>query len=693
MNPIRRRKIRVKRRQILRRTRNYISNITAINAINNSNNIVIVERVHDQNIATKSESIISNEEPVFSDTEIDPNKNNNNNNILEQQNTSIQNTEPEQRNTTIPNHELENGVVIHPISESENQSLEKTLKGWALECRPNISHVDKLLNVLKKFPLGNSLPRTYETLVKTPRNLILKNVLPGKYFHVGIQFSMKNILQFHAPLSLNGPLLLDVNVDGLPLYKSSATQFWPILGRISNISGSKPFVIGIYVGKKKLASVEEYLEDFINEMDDLIETGFYFNGVHLNVKLRAFICDSPAKAFIKHIKGHNAYYGCTICIQSGIYDNKRMSFPEIDSTLRTNLGFRNRIHEEHHINDGENVSPLERLDIDMIYDFPLDYMHLLLLGVMKKLFLIWTSGDLRVRMSGHLQNLITKMLKEISETQSRSFSRPSRSLEFLKFWKATEFRTFLLYTGPIILKNVLPPELYNNFLLLHVATKMCMKEDYFHHLEIANTLFRSFVTSFEECYGSSLISSNVHNVVHLVHFVKKFGILDSFSAFPFETTLGQIKPLIKKYKQELQQVAKRLIEFGGILEKVNQKYNSIILEHEYPPKSRRFKQMRMRDSIFTNDDKDAWFLSVNLKIVRIRFFEKNDSNVIINGEELTSHYQNIYDVPIESRKLECFGTVNLNSINKCYMISDIKCKLLYFTLTYCTDVKHFFLGL
>lgn len=41
-------------------------------------------------------------------------------------------------------------------------------------------------------------------------------------------------------------LTVHVNVDGLPLSKSSNMQLWPILGRITELPKTNVFIIGIY---------------------------------------------------------------------------------------------------------------------------------------------------------------------------------------------------------------------------------------------------------------------------------------------------------------------------------------------------------------------------------------------------------------------------------------------------------------
>ena len=48
---------------------------------------------------------------------------------------------------------------------------------------------------------------------------------------------------------------------------------------------------------------------------------------------------------------------------------------------------------------------------------------------------------------------------------SRDFSRKPRALSEFKQWKATELRQFLLHTGPVILKKVLPRFMYKHFFI------------------------------------------------------------------------------------------------------------------------------------------------------------------------------------------------------------------------------------
>ncbi len=63
-------------------------------------------------------------------------------------------------------------------------------------------------------------------------------------------------------------------------------------------------------------------------------------------------------------------------------------------------------------------------------------------------------------------------------------------------------------------------------------------------------------------YEKELVVYNVHGLVHLPDDVKKFGPLDTFSAFPFENFVGQLKRLVREPQGTLQQVVRilRLLE-------------------------------------------------------------------------------------------------------------------------------------
>lgn len=95
-----------------------------------------------------------------------------------------------------------------------------------------------------------------------------------------------------------------------------------------------------------------------------------------------------------------------------------------------------------------------------VTSIPLDYMHLILLGVMKKLIRLWVMGP---KLEASDVTKISKTLLILKNSTPTEFNRKPRSLLEFTHWKATELRTFLLYTGPVALKNVLNSEMYEIF--------------------------------------------------------------------------------------------------------------------------------------------------------------------------------------------------------------------------------------
>lgn len=70
----------------------------------------------------------------------------------------------------------------------------------------------------------------------------------------------------------------------------------------SDFSDVEPFVVAIWSGCKKPAELNAYLDMFVKEMDHLIKNGIRINVSQIEVKIRCFICDTPARCFLKGSK-------------------------------------------------------------------------------------------------------------------------------------------------------------------------------------------------------------------------------------------------------------------------------------------------------------------------------------------------------------------------------------------------------
>lgn len=198
----------------------------------------------------------------------------------------------------------------------------------------------------------------------------------------------------------------------------------------------------------------------------------------------------------------------------------------------------------------------------MIEDFPIgDSLHLIDLGIIKRCLIGWRDGSFGKYKSKWCAKDIAVVSNFLESCKMPlEIHRSVRGLDTLCYWKGTEFRTFLYYLGAVILSKVLPKDVYQHYLKLFCAITICSSNVYTKFLGLADLLINSYVEYFRDFYGEDYMSSNIHNLTHLVDEVRKFGSLQSFNSYPFENRLYQIKNLLRNGNLPLSQIAKRMSE-------------------------------------------------------------------------------------------------------------------------------------
>ena len=229
--------------------------------------------------------------------------------------------------------------------------------------------------------------------------------------------------------------------------------------------------------------------------------------------------------------------------------------------LRNDSEFRLGSYPDHHI----GKSPLESLPINMIYSFPLDYMHLVLLGVTRKLLHMWVSV-VPFKLSNASKEVVTKNLAQCRKFLPLEFNRKPDNFRDSERWKASECRTFLLYVGLLSVQSELPKDRWKHFCLLSIAIRILCSNSYSGDpdlVDYAETLLKKFVVDFALIYKNVSIVYNLHSLLHLSDDVRRLGSLDSFSAFNFENFLGIMKRRIRSGSHPLAQISRRLSEVSG----------------------------------------------------------------------------------------------------------------------------------
>ena len=444
-------------------------------------------------------------------------------------------------------------------SEIENDDFDEFLIQWAIT--HNISHValSHLLSGLRTaHPTFSKLPKCAKTLLRTPKSSVITDMFPGQYCHFGIERGIIQFLSRRKNTVSCSNIQIQIGIDGLPISHSSSNQLWPILGRI--IPDDKVFLTGCYFGKSKPADANEFLQQFVEEMSKLINEKIIYNDTTFSLSIHSIICDAPAKSFITLTKGHTGYFSCTKCTIEGDFIANRICFPNFNYQLRTNDSFANQIQEEYHL--GRSIL-LDIPHFDIVSRIPLDYMHMICIGVVKKLIKLWISGPLKTRcLSSHKINNVSKSLLNLRQFIPKEFARRPREIQEFSQWKATEMRQFLLYTGPVVLQKELNSVIFSNFLTLHVAVRILCQKSTVEYINYADELLKHFVECFIKMYGPEFASHNVHGLLHITDCVKQFGPLDTFSAFPFENFMKELKSILRKSDKPLQQISNRYAEMS-----------------------------------------------------------------------------------------------------------------------------------
>ncbi|KAG1670858.1 hypothetical protein GQR58_016655 [Nymphon striatum] len=126
--------------------------------------------------------------------------------------------------------------------------------------------------------------------------------------------------------------------EDIPLPKDARTLLQtPRAVAIENKCGGKYAYF-----ESKPSSIEGYLHDFIEEFTNIEKDEILMN----NVTLKTFVCDAPARSFLKCTKGHTGYYACEV---KGSYTSSRVVLHETGDFLpRTEKSSNVRIQQPSH---------------------------------------------------------------------------------------------------------------------------------------------------------------------------------------------------------------------------------------------------------------------------------------------------------------------------------------------------------
>lgn len=292
-------------------------------------------------------------------------------------------------------------------------------------------------------------------------------------------------------------------------------------------------------------------------------------------------------------------------------------------------------------------------------------------------------GPLHVRLGPLRSQVLNNRLMLMAKYICSDFSHKPRSIEYLKYWKATELREFLLVSGPVALYDNCVRDVYNNIIFLHVCTSILVDPELVTgHLNSVDRLLERFIDDYKSIYGESNCVYNVHNLVHLTDDIRRYQCtLNDISAFPFENYMQVLKRALRKAEKPLEQIINRHGE-GSLIRKTKKTRKSGLQElrttrepcpFEYAFYSQ-YKQLHLSETILKCDKRDSNVMINDCIVKIVNFLQRPNSDEIYVLYKIFRNKRDLYTWPIRSSEIGIYIVDNAYEELNVSNSSRIKCK-------------------
>lgn len=229
----------------------------------------------------------------------------------------------------------------------------------------------------------------------------------------------------------------------------------------------------------------------------------------------------------------NGYFGCGFCLRPGTLIDRQVKYT-VSATEYADREAKGMLADMElalaqnaSIRGVKGPSPLINMPyFDIVWGFVPDYMHAVLLGVIRQLTerLLNSSDQPYYIGDPSSMRVLESRIKDIKPPHR--ITRLPRSLAESKYWKASEWRAWLLFYSLPVLDGVLQTRYVKHLSLLVSAIFLLLKENVtFQDVNKADDLLFQFVVRFQLLYGEASMTFNVHLLTHLAKSVKLWGPL------------------------------------------------------------------------------------------------------------------------------------------------------------------------
>jgi hypothetical protein len=394
------------------------------------------------------------------------------------------------------------------------------------------------------------------------------------------------------PLDIND-FTCSINTDGVNVFKSSTFSIWPIFLSINELSyktrRKHTLLVGLWFGKKK-PSFRTFLTPFVEQCVDLSDNGFTWplNGLEIKSRVLFVIisADSVARAPLQGLKQFNGKFGCPFCYNPGkdykssgkfrkwIYPPSKGKGQFKKRTHTSWLQDLKQLQAKLHVPGQKQKSchgvlcssPFILLPFfDIVDGCVVDYMHTALLGVLKTyttMLIDSKNHKERYYLGPDAQRKINARLLQCKVPSE--VNRTTRDLKDVAYWKANEWKTWLLICIPV-LQGILPDPYLGHLSKLIVSVSLLISDKVSaEDIASADRLLSQFYNEAASHYSDAVLTYNMHLLTHAPDCVRRWGPLWGYSLFQFEHANGIIGGLFKGTRGVAMQIVKNLAIMDGI---------------------------------------------------------------------------------------------------------------------------------
>ncbi len=285
----------------------------------------------------------------------------------------------------------------------------------------------------------------------------------------------------------------------------------------------------------------------VKDKEGILLKPFLENLPQTDLQLKLVIADAPKRAALQGLKTHAATYGCPYCYAAKV--NGKFPSSTYGGEERTDADLR-RVADA--IAAGEEVGETRGIrcksllsdipNFDLVNDVPADAMHLVCLGVVRRMMTATFKVGKR-QLLPYEPAAIAPLNDALREYKALySFSRRPRDFD-PAVYKSEEYRNIILVFWPVLLTTAPRATLKVWLLTVYVVRAFCLPDDLYNRLDtgaLETNVLRKWYVWFEKTFSAEQCTYSAHVFSHL-NKVRKHGVLSKTSALRYEDKYAIIK--------------------------------------------------------------------------------------------------------------------------------------------------------